>query len=86
MLDEWKQEKRKILNAMVTQAGVPIEVAESKSIFLPRIVETNFMEKQEVVYATKVMEYNKPSASSQKAHLVNVFAKAAEEFQDSVST
>lgn len=83
---EWKQEKRKILNAMTAPSGTAIDITETKSMYLQRpVFETHFMDKEDVVYAREVMEYNRPLTMSHRKNLIEVFAKAAQEFQDVVS-
>ncbi|XP_017780537.1 PREDICTED: nuclear pore complex protein Nup93-like [Nicrophorus vespilloides] len=81
---EWKQEKRKILNAMTGPSGNFIDPLKKESMFMESpIVGSMHMTYQEAVYAAKIIELNKRSLRGDpKIDLVSYFAKAAEEFKD----
>lgn len=86
MCGEWKQEKRKILNAMIAPSNAFIEVDKKKSVFIEKApAPSPGLGPEEAVYASKVYEFNNYSSKAvQKPNLVHVFAKAAEEFKDNV--
>lgn len=82
---EWKQEKRKILNAMTAPSGAIVDLSETRGMHLDRpTFKTHFMDKQDVIYARVIMEYNRPLTTSHKYNLIQAFSKAAQEFQDVV--
>lgn len=81
---EWKQEKRKILNAMVANSGVFIEMGRQSNLLMerPAPVIAN-LGPVETIYVSKIIEYNKAiSRGVQKPNLVNVFSCVATEFKD----
>ncbi|KRT79461.1 hypothetical protein AMK59_8427, partial [Oryctes borbonicus] len=81
---EWKQEKRKILNAMIGPSGNFITLGKQKPTFVEPSVGSALMGKEETVYASKLIEYNLAlSRGLSKPNAVLFFAKTSEEFNDS---
>lgn len=81
---EWKQEKRKILSAMMAHSGTFIEVGRTPSIILehPAPAMAN-LGAVETIYVSKIIDYNKTIGKGlQKPNLVNVFNNIAGEFKD----
>lgn len=59
---------------------------KQKQVFIEPTIGSSLMSKEETVYATKLMEYNLAlSRGMSKPNAVHFFAKASEEFKDSVS-
>lgn len=85
---EWQVEKRKMLHAMTAPSGSFVDISKHKCIGVePPPLGTNMLNKQEALYAVKVMEYNlSASWGVQKQNLIQTFAAAAEEYKDSVSS
>lgn len=86
-LGEWKQEKRKILNSMVAPSGNLIDISKTSMFLDPssQVYHTTLLDKQEAIYANKVIEYNKSlTLANFRSNLVEIFSSAAEEFQDKV--
>lgn len=85
---EWKQEKRKILNAIGGRSGLPIELGRHQSILIEKPkAPISHMGPNEMIYASKVIEYNNDlvRGMSSRPTLVNVFSSVASEFKDAVS-
>ncbi|XP_050302655.1 nuclear pore complex protein Nup93-like [Anthonomus grandis grandis] len=81
---EWKQQKRKILNALGGRSGMPIELGKHQSILLERpSAHISHMGPNEMIYASKVIEYNTNLIRGMpKSNLVNVFYGISNEFKD----
>lgn len=83
---EWKQEKRKILNAMTAPSGQFIHFVRPSSLVYPdsvQTVSTNIMGKQEAIFATKIDEYIRTLQEGKpKPNLIKLFATAAEDLRD----
>ncbi|KAL1513451.1 hypothetical protein ABEB36_002861 [Hypothenemus hampei] len=81
---EWKQEKRKILNALGGRSGLPVDIGKHQGILIERpSVPVSHMSPNEMIYAAKVIEYNNDLVKGMpKANLVNVFCTVANEFRD----
>lgn len=57
---EWKQEKRKILNAMSTSSGAAIEVGKQLTITFDRpTFASGALGPTETIYVQKIIDYNK---------------------------
>ncbi|XP_072390532.1 nuclear pore complex protein Nup93-1 [Diabrotica undecimpunctata] len=83
---EWKQEKRKILNAMSTSSGAAIEIGTNKHLTInmdrPTYSAGN-LGPLETIYVSKIIDYNKAvSKGAQKPNLVNIFCSIVNEFKD----
>lgn len=85
MKADWKQEKRKIINAMAAPSGALIEMDRHRNVYIePPNIDVN-LGPEEIVYACKVHEYNAAVGRSlNKINLVDVFASAADDFKDTV--
>ncbi|XP_056638972.1 nuclear pore complex protein Nup93-1 [Diorhabda sublineata] len=81
---EWKQEKRKILNAMSTSSGAAIDVGKRLTITLDRqSINAGNLSPTEAIYVSKIIDYNKTiSRGNQKPNLVNVFTSIVGDFKD----
>lgn len=85
-LAEWQLEKKKLLHAMTAPSGAFIDISKHKCMGVePPPIGTSMLDKQEALYAMKVMQYNLSLPRGvQKDNLIHVFASAAEEYKDSV--
>lgn len=81
---EWKQQKRKILNALGGRSGLPIELGKHQSILMERpVAPLSRMGPNEMIYASKIMEYNNDLVRRlPKPNLVNEFCGILNEFKD----
>ena len=83
---EWKQEKHKVLNSMIGPSGNFLILEKGKSPFIDPVVTSSILNRDETIYATKVIEYNSSVIRGlAKPNLVELLSKAAEEFHDPVS-
>lgn len=80
---EWKQEKRKILNALGANSGVFIEMGKQTNLIeRPAPVIAN-LGPAETIYVSQIIDYNKAiERGIQKPNLVNVLSCIANEFRD----
>lgn len=71
---------------MTAPSGAFVDISKHKCMGVePAPLGTSILDKQEALYAMKVMEYNLSSSRGvQKTNLIHVFASAAEEYKDSV--
>nr|XP_022911673.1 nuclear pore complex protein Nup93-like [Onthophagus taurus] len=82
-MGEWKQEKLKILNAMIGPSGNFITLPKQRTLFMEPVVVSSLLDKEEAMYAAKIMEYNMAlMREGRKPNPVSLFAKAAEEFKN----
>lgn len=85
MCSEWKQEKRKIINAMAAPSGAFLELDKHRKVYIDPPKINVSLGPEETIYAAKVHEYNSVVGRSlQKPNLIQSFASAAEEFKDTV--
>lgn len=85
MESEWKQDKRKIISAMVAPSGAFVEMDRHRKLYIEPPNINVSLGPEETIYAAKVHEFNASIGRSlQKSNLVQVFATAAEEFKDTV--
>lgn len=73
---------------MMAPSGALIEVEKRRNVFIePASTSLPNLGPQEAMYASKIYEFNNSlTRTLQKPNLINTFATAAQEFQDSVST
>lgn len=84
---EWKQEKRKILNAMMGPSQNFLDIRKYDVMPFPqdRSIPST-LSHQEKIYSRHIMDYNKMLVKgATKPVLVNLLAGAAEQIKDSVS-
>lgn len=89
MMNDWKQEKVKLMNALIgpSQSWIDIRKGPEQTI----LNETTFggrssLNSQEMAYAREVHEYNKlVCEGAMRPSLIQRFAQVAESFNDSVS-
>lgn len=72
---------------MTASSGVFVDISKHKCMGVePPPLGTSILDKQEALYAVKVIEYNLAVARGLPKHnLINVFATAAEQYKDSVN-
>ncbi|XP_018336593.1 nuclear pore complex protein Nup93-like [Agrilus planipennis] len=83
-LGEWKEEKRKILNAMLGPSENFIDIGKHTSVFMePPALGATALGYYESVYASKIIEYNRAIIRGTfRPHLVESLINAASEFKE----
>lgn len=86
-IGEWKQEKRKVQNCMVSKSSVFMEMERRPNLYLqPHVSLTPNLGVAESLYAAKIMEYNQAiGRKTQKVNLINSFLNVAIELKQAVS-